>query len=105
MIRMLGLDQTCDVYNARGASGSRDVPLLTGVRCRLSHVSTAGLGAERAAVDASRRLLWGPDETIPPGAEGVVEGAGRWRTVAGTEAALRGPNGAVVYQRIDCERI
>jgi hypothetical protein len=104
MITMLGLDQTCDVYNERSASGAKDVPLLTGVPCRLAHVSTAGLGAERAAVGASRRLLWGPSETIPPGAEVVVEGV-RWRTTPGTEAALRGPSGAVVYQRIDCERL
>lgn len=104
MIRMLGLDQTMAVYTRNVLTGDFDVPAGSGVACRVSHVSTAGLGLERAQVNQARSLLWGPEYTLPPGAEVVVEGQ-RWKTVAGTEAAFRGPNGAVVYQRVDLERV
>lgn len=104
MIRMLGLDQTCDVFTRNATTGDFDVAAGADIACRLSHVSTTGLGAERAAANRSRVLLYGPDSTIPPGAEVLVEGE-RWKTVAGSQAALRGPSGDVVYQRIDCEHL
>lgn len=103
MIKMLGLDQTMAVYTRNDLTGDFDVLDASGIACRLSHVSTAGLGLERAQMNQSRALLWGPEYTLPPGAEVVVEGE-RWKTVSGTEAAFRGPSGTVIYKRVDCER-
>jgi hypothetical protein len=99
---VIGLDQRCDVWK-RGAGGRYDVPGPKGVACRLTSISTRGAGSARAELAATRRLLWGPNDTIEEGSRIEVDGE-TWQTQRGTFAKLRGPNSAVVYQRCDCTR-
>lgn len=100
---MLGLVQVATVYG-EGVS-TFDQVLKTDLACRLSHVNAerAGTLADRAELLATRRLLWGPEYVMPEGAQVDVDGI-RWQIVAGTYAAMRGPNGQVVYRAADAVR-
>jgi hypothetical protein len=98
---VIGLDQVATVWT-RGVGGGHTVLVKSGLRCRLSAVAVEGSAAERAELSASRRLLWGPEYQLPEGCQVEVEGE-RWTAVRGTQARMRGPTGAVVYQR--CEMV
>ena len=101
---MIGLDQVAVVY-ARGAPPDSEytVVLQASLPCRLSHISSTGVGIERVELAAMRRMLWGPEYAMPEDVE-IVVGSERWATVRGTFAALRGPTGQVIYRRCDVIR-
>jgi hypothetical protein len=99
---MIGLDQLGTVY-LRGSGGTHTAPSGGPFPVRLCAVSSEGSSTERAELAATRRLLWGPTDAVPEGAEVEVEGE-RWTAVRGTSARMRGPTGAVVYQRADVVR-
>ena len=99
---MLGLDQTATVYK-RGPTGAFDVVTGSALAVRLCAVSSEGAVVERTELAGTRRLLWGPGAALPEGCEVEVEGE-RWTVQRGTQARLRGPDGAVVYQRCEVVR-
>lgn len=100
----IGLDQTCTVYTPNGTTGAYDVVAVSGMACRLALASVSGdMGPSRAEADGTRRLLWGPDYTMPETAQVEVDGE-RWNIQAGTLAAPRDLSGAAVYRRAEVTR-
>lgn len=102
---MIGLDQTARVLGANPGSGAHDVVLVAALPCRLLTAPPVGAmpPAERDELLSRHRLLWGPTTTIPETAQILLAGQ-RWAMRAGTADAVRGPDGAVVYQRCDVVR-
>lgn len=101
---MIGLDQTLDIYTA-AASGAYTVAGTAGVACRLALVptDTTPTGTDRAELASTRRLLWDAAVTLAETAQVEVDSV-RWNVVPGTLAAVRGPNGSVIYRRCDVVR-
>lgn len=99
------MTETATVWGENNTTGAHDVALVTGLRCRLAHVSLqpASSGFQRAELAAIRELYWEPSYVMPETAVLEVNGA-RWNVRAGTFGAFKDEAGVVQYRHCDVER-
>lgn len=102
---MYGLDQSANVYTPNGTNGDFTTLAKSGLVCRLAYIQQGGsdIGGEREDIGQRRRLLWAEAYTMPATAQ-IEVGGERWNVLAGTDGAIRGLNGAVVYRRCEVVR-
>jgi hypothetical protein len=102
---MFGLVHTAVVSLPNFIDGDYTLVDNAALPCRLTLVPPEdGKDAhERAELAAMRRLLWGPDYTMPENARVNVNGYD-WLVVAGSFAAVGGVSGAIVYNRCELTR-
>jgi hypothetical protein len=97
---MIGLKDVATVYSADPTTTEYSVVEVAELPCRLAHPRSGGAGTapDRAEMEATRLLLWGPDYEMPETAQIEVNGV-RWNIQAGTLGRMSGPLGTVVYRR------
>lgn len=101
---MIGLIDSATIYTPDPTTGAYSVVAMTGLACRLALATTpVAPDPDRAEVNQTRRLLWGPSYLLPETAQVEVAGE-RWNVRPGTLDAVRGPSGAVAYRRCDVVR-
>ncbi len=96
---LLGLDQTATVYTP-DSDGAWTMQAQANLACRLVHSSlpVASTGDYREEGTGQHILLWEPSYVMPEDAQLSI-GSERWNVVEGSQRALRGPLGNVVYRR------
>lgn len=99
MITGLLID-TATVYTPAVSGGAWTVTAQASLKCRLSHSSLPGaaLGDFREEAGGQHILLWDPTYTMPSDAQLLISSE-RWNVVEGTQRALRGPMGTIVFRR------
>lgn len=102
---MFGITTTGTVYTPNGTTGEFTVAAQT-IVCRLSYVKreAADVADDRENIGERRRLLYTTDYTMPDTAQVAIDGV-RWNILSGTYGAITGPNGSVVYRRVEVERV
>lgn len=106
----LALTQQATVYTANGSDGDFTETATTNLPCRLAHYQTTPypVADERAEPAHRRRLMWGPDYTMPEPAQIAISGESggdRWSVLGETVEGIRGLDGQVAYYRATCMRV
>lgn len=99
------MTETATVWGENNTDGAHDVPLVTGLRCRIAHVTLrlASTGFERSELAAVREIYWDPSYVMPETV--VIEANGvRWNPRPGTFGAFKDEAGVVQYRHCDLER-
>lgn len=99
---MIPLQQRARVYTtADTGTGTFTHLVKDGLACRLTIAPTPVLPPDDRAADLPRtRLLWEAGYSMPSPAQVEIDGE-RWTVRAGSEDAIKGPFGSVVYRRAD----
>lgn len=102
---MIGLIDLATVYTPDPVTGEYTVLDRDNLACRLALVNTVSgdVGPGRAELASTRRLIWDPSYEMPDASQ-VEIGDRRWNIQEGSQAAVRGPNGAIVYRRAEVMR-
>jgi hypothetical protein len=96
----VGLIDVATVYT-RAGNGTWTVVAKTELPCRIAHIRQTGRTLEeRGALAKLRRFLYDPSYQLPSACQIEVNGE-RWNPVGDTDAAPRGPGGAVHHKSID----